>query len=60
VFTYSLLSGLKNGTADQNKDGKITVTELKDFVSQEVERLTDGRQKPTSRKENLEFDFVIW
>jgi WD40 repeat protein len=60
VFTYSLLSGLKNGTADQNKDDQITVTELKDFVSKEVERLTDGRQKPTSRKENLEFDFVIW
>jgi hypothetical protein len=60
VFTYSLLSGLKNETADQNNDSKITVTELKDFVSKEVERLTDGRQKPTSRKENLEFDFVIW
>ncbi|HLZ16264.1 MAG TPA: caspase family protein, partial [Cyclobacteriaceae bacterium] len=60
VFTYALLSGLKNGTADQNHDGQITVTELKDFVSSEVERLTEGRQKPTSRRENLEFDFVIW
>ena len=60
VFTYSLISGLKNETADQNNDGSITVTELKDFVSKEVERLTDGRQKPTSRRENLEFDFVIW
>ena len=60
VFTYTILSGLKNETADQNKDGKVTVTELKDFVSKEVERLTDGAQKPTSRRENLEFDFVIW
>lgn len=60
VFTYAILSGLKNETADQNKDGNVTVTELKDFVSKEVERLTDGAQKPTSRRENLEFDFVIW
>jgi WD40 repeat protein len=60
VFTYALLSGLKDQTADQNKDGNITVTELKDFVSKEVERLTEGQQRPTSRRENLEFDFVIW
>ena len=60
VFTYSLLSGLKNYFADGNKDKSITATELKDFVSKEVERLTKGAQKPTSRHESLEFDFRIW
>ena len=60
VFTYALLSGLKSKTADQNKNGKITVSELKDFVSEEVEKLTKGAQKPTSRRENLEFDFRIY
>ena len=59
VFTYCLLSGLKNRKADLNKDGTITVHELKEFVSKEVERLTEGAQKPTSRSENLEFDFKI-
>ncbi len=60
IFTYSILAGLKSGKADKNNDGQITVTELKNFVGREVERLTEGEQKPTSRKENLEFDFVIW
>lgn len=60
VFTYSLLSGLKTKSADKNKNGEVTVSELKDFVSQEVEKLTEGAQRPTSRRENLEFDFRIY
>lgn len=60
VFTYALLYGLREKKADQNKDGIITVTELKTYISAEVERLTNGEQKPTSRRENLEFDFVVW
>lgn len=60
IFTYCLLAGLKSGKADANGDGDITVTELKAFVSREVERLTQGEQRPTSRRENLEFDFIVW
>ncbi|MEO5599691.1 MAG: caspase family protein [Cyclobacteriaceae bacterium] len=60
VFTYALLSGMKNKRADKNKDGIITVTEIKDYVSIEVEKLTKGEQRPTSRRENLEFDFRVW
>lgn len=60
IFTYCLLNGLKTGKADSNGDGDITVTELKNFVGKEVERLTKGEQKPTSRRENLEFDFIVW
>ena len=59
VFTYCILHGLKNKKADLNEDGTITVNELKEFVSKEVERLTEGAQKPTSRSENLEFDFKV-
>ncbi|WP_190995042.1 caspase family protein [Sphingobacterium micropteri] len=59
VFTYSFINGLKYGKADSNKDGKITVNELKNYVSQEVEKLTEGRQKPTSRQENIENDFSL-
>jgi len=60
VFTYSILAGLTTSAADRDGDGAITVTELKNFVGKEVERLTQGAQKPTSRQENLEFDFIIW
>jgi len=60
IFTYCILAGFKSGKADINGDGTITVTELKEYVSREVERLTRGEQKPTSRQENLEFDFTVW
>ncbi len=64
VFTYSILNGLKSNNgklpADANKDGQVTVSELKDYVSAEVERLTNGAQKPTSRRESLEFDWRVW
>jgi uncharacterized caspase-like protein len=60
VFTYCLLNGMKNMAADKNKDKKITVSELKDYVSDEVSRLTNGAQKPTSRRELLEYDWSVW
>ena len=60
VFTYSILSGLKNYAADQNGDQQITVSELKSYVSDKVVELTNGAQKPTSRQENVEFDFRVW
>lgn len=60
VFTYSILRGLVEGLADGDDDEIITVSELKEYVLGEVEALTNGLQKPTSRQENLEFDFRVW
>ena len=60
VFTYSLLMGLKTKKADMNKDTKIQVSEIRDFVIDNVQTLTQGMQTPTSRKENMEFDFRVW
>lgn len=59
VFTYTLLSGLKEGLADLNKDKEVRLSELQEFVLFEVSRLTNGMQTPTSRAENLKNDFVI-
>ena len=59
-FTYSLLEGIKSGNADANKDKTITVSEIRDYVSKRVVELTDGKQNPTSRTENLENDFTVW
>jgi WD40 repeat protein len=60
VFTYSLLEGVKRGKADQNKDGIIRVSELRDYVIERVQQLTNGRQKPTVRRENLDNDFRVF
>jgi len=60
VFTYSVRKGLEGKEADLNRDNTITVNELKDYLYRHVETLTDGRQKPTSRRENLENDWRLW
>lgn len=53
VFTYCILQMLK-----EHPD--CTVQQLKEFVSTEVERLTDGLQKPTSRNEVVGFNWQVW
>jgi len=60
VFTWSVLDGLKNNHADMDKNGEITVSELREYVSNKVQQETGGRQKPTARQENVEFDFRVW
>jgi len=60
VFTYSVLDGLKNYQADLNNNGEVTVSELRNYVSEKVLEETGGRQKPTVRQENVEFDFRVW
>ena len=35
------------------------MSELRDYVITSVLRLTGGAQKPTSRRDNLEFDFEV-
>ncbi len=59
VFTYAVLQGLTSGEADIDRDGTVRVSELRDYVVGEVHRLTRGAQTPTSRRENLEFDFPV-
>jgi uncharacterized caspase-like protein len=60
VFTYCLRNGLDKNTANLNGDHAITVTELQDYVGKSVSDLTNGRQKPTSRLQNLDNNWVLW
>lgn len=48
-----------SGSADLDRDGTIRVSELREYVVGEVHRLTREAQTPTSRRENLEFDFPV-
>lgn len=59
AFTFAVREGIENKKADLDKNGRITVSELKKYVSKTVEKLTNGLQKPTSRQDNLENDFEI-
>ena len=60
VFTYALLEGLRNGKADRNGDGIVTVSELEAYVIDKVRTLTQGKQNPTVRRENLDYDFPVY
>ena len=60
VFTYCILHGLKDGAADEDYDGNVTISELQKYVSTQVQKLTKGAQKPTARQENLENDWILW
>lgn len=60
LFTYSLLQGVKSGDADLNRDGKIMLSELQEYVSETVNELSEGMQKPTSRIENATLDYRVW
>ncbi|MEO5647927.1 MAG: caspase family protein [Chitinophagaceae bacterium] len=60
VFTWAVLNGLVEGKADLDKNEKITVSELREYVYRKVAEETSGRQKPTTRQENLEYDWELW
>ena len=60
VFTYCIKTALLEGAADINNDNLTSVMELKKYVSKMVEEKTNGRQRPTSRKETLQTDWKVW
>jgi WD40 repeat protein len=60
AFTYAVLEGLRLGKADRDQNGRITLSELRDYVTMRVQELTSNRQTPTSRRENLAFDYTIF
>lgn len=60
VFAYALRLGLGQMEADGDRNGKITSSELRDFVRLKVPELTRQKQKPTYRRESVEFDDRIF
>lgn len=60
AFTYAVLNGLQNLKADKDQVTGVTVTELRDYLVPEVERITNGAQRPSSRQENLEYEWRVW
>jgi len=60
VFTYSFLSALNDlGYDTWRGEQGIPISELKDYVYNKVKELTNNKQRPTSRAENLEWDWFL-
>ncbi|WP_169433395.1 caspase family protein [Lewinella cohaerens] len=60
AFTYCLINGLKNENADLNNDNQVTISEIQEYLSYAVSRLTNGGQQPINRTENIFNNYVIW
>ena len=60
LFTYVMMDGIKSMKADLDKNGKIMISELKSYVGDKVMELSGGTQLPTSRMENISFDYRVW
>ena len=59
VFTYSLIKAMKTALKGINSDKTIRMSELKSAVYKQVTEITKGQQKPTSRSENIEWDWIL-
>jgi len=60
VFTFALKEGLVGLKADTNEDKMVSVSELKSYLFLRVGELTEGKQTPTVRRENLQHNSVIY
>lgn len=62
VFTYCVRKGIEDKAADKeggNFDGQVSVQELQQYVSRKVSELTGGKQQPTNRRENVDFEWFL-
>ncbi len=60
LFTYAVLEALDgNEGSDINKDGRIQMSELGEYVKKRVALLTNSKQSPNTRRVNIEGDFPI-
>ncbi|MCG8568725.1 MAG: caspase family protein [Spirochaetes bacterium] len=61
LFTEEVINALSNSAVDQDKDGMISVDELKKYVSQAVAQISDDLQHPTVDRDNIfqKFGFPI-
>jgi hypothetical protein len=53
VFTFSVIDAF-------NRNTTLTVSQLKKAVGDSVVQLTNGLQRPTSRNETNNYDWIVW
>ena len=59
VFTSTIIQALQDPNADANKDGKLNVEELQNYVTNKVAEQTNGEQKPSSVASESGHGFIL-
>lgn len=54
LFTWTLLRALRDGLGDRDGDCMVTAAELGQYVLREVEKETEGRQRPRLLEQNAD------
>lgn len=60
LFTYCLLNGMTNKTADLDNNGTIMLSKLQTYLIDKVGKLSHGKQVPTTRVQNIRLDYPVW
>lgn len=60
LFTSCLIQGLSSRRADLNRDRSYTISEIREYVGEQVIQLSNGNQVPTSREENIKNNFRVY
>ena len=60
LFTYNFIQGFKEQKADANGDGLIQISEIRTYVNKQVAAMSNNKQRPTAREENIAVDIVIY
>ena len=60
-FTEEIIKAINSRKTDKNNDGIVSTDELRDYVSKEVPKYTNGMQHPTVDRDNIfqKFGFPI-
>lgn len=58
-FTHAVLAALGDGRADENQDRRVTIEELRRYVTTEVARATAEAQHPTIDRDNLSLRLTL-
>ena len=59
VFTSTIIQALQDSNADTNKDGRLNVEELQNYVTSKVAEQTNGEQKPSSVASENGYGFIL-
>ena len=60
LFTSTLIQGIRTRRADLDRNRTYTISEIQEYVSEQVIKMSKGKQVPTSREENVKNDFSIY